>query len=80
MKSFFQQHLIIFNALITFDLCLLIFFFFGPVIQAFQVHVGAEEESASLARERKHPGLIRTVPGVSGQRHDRVRQSGQQLS
>lgn len=48
-----------------------------PVIQAFQVHVGAEEETASLARKRKHPRSVRPVPGAGGQRDDRVGHTGQ---
>lgn len=48
-----------------------------PVIQAFQVHVGAEEETASLARKGKHPRSVRPVPGAGGQRDDRVGHTGQ---
>lgn len=42
------------------------------VIQAFQVHVGAEEKTAGLERKRKHPRPVRPVPGAGGQRDDWV--------
>lgn len=50
---------------------------FSTVIQAFQVHVGAEEEAASLAREREHPRAVRPVPSAGGQWDDRVGHAGE---
>lgn len=43
-----------------------------PVIQAFWVHVGAEEETAGLARKGKHPQPVGPVPGAGGQWDDWV--------
>lgn len=43
-----------------------------PVIQALQVHAGAEEEPAGLARKREHPRLVGAVSGAGDQRDDRV--------
>lgn len=45
---------------------------FLPVIEAFQVHAGAEEESASLARKREHSRPVGSLSGAGGQRDDRV--------
>lgn len=43
-----------------------------PVIEAFQVHAGAEEESASLARKREHSRPVGQLSGAGSQRDDRV--------
>ena len=50
---------------------------FSTVIQAFQVHVGAEEEAASLAGEGEHPRAVRPLPGAGGQWDDRVSPAGE---
>lgn len=48
------------------------FFFYNPVVQALQVHAGAEEEPPGLAGKREHSGRAGAVPGPGDQWDDWV--------